>query len=199
MPDTMPSPEPWERQPGESNLWFSRFQRYLLAGPSRSLLGTVNGERTEKGQEKQSKVPGSWNQAFTRWNWRERAEAWDEHEMHRLQAARTQDVEEMNRRHIQEAQALQGKALQRLKDLHIEALSTGDVLRYLVEATKLERTARGEPETIEERRLTGKSGGAVVFSMEDAVTAEKELKEWQNDRLQSAGSEALLDGDPQVP
>jgi hypothetical protein len=163
------------------------------------LLGTVNGERTEKGREKQSKVPGAWNQAFARWNWRERAEAWDEHEMRILRAARAQDVEEMNRRHIHEAQALQGKAIQRLKHLNPEDLSTGDVVRYFVEGTKLERTARGEPETIEECRVTGKSGGPVTFSMEDAVTAEKELREWHHDRLQSAGGEALSDRGPQVP
>jgi hypothetical protein len=199
MPDTLPLSEPWERQPGEPNLWFSRFQRYLLAGPSRSLLGTVNGERTEKGREKQSKVPGSWNQAFARWNWRERAEAWDERVRHEAREAHAHDVEEMNRRHIQEAQALQNKAVQRLRDLKVEELSVTDTLRFVIEATKLERTARGEPETIEERRLTGKSGGPVTFSMEDAVTAEKELKEWHHDRLLSGGREELPDGGPKVP
>jgi hypothetical protein len=81
----------------------------------------------------------------------------------------------------------------------VDALDPADVLRYLVEATKLERTARGEPETIEERRLTGKDGGAVFFSLEDAVQADRELEEWHDDRLPATGGGALPQGDPQVP
>jgi hypothetical protein len=199
MTDDKPQPEAWDRQRGESNLWYARFERYRLAGPSRSLLGTLNSEMIEKGLLRKTRVPGAWNRAFERWRWRERAEAWDEQERHKLQAARAHDVEEMNRRHIQEAQALQNKALQRLKALELDDLSATDVLRYFVEATKLERSARGQPETIEERRLTGKSGGAVFFSFEDAVTAEKELQEWHNDRLQPSTGETLPEGNSQVP
>src|SRR5262249_16136143 len=133
------------------------------------------------------------------WRGRERPEAWDEQERRQAREAHAHELEEMNRRHIQEAQALQNKALQRLKALELDDLSATDVLRYFVEATKLERTARGEPETIEERRLTGKDGGAVRFSLEDALTAEKELLEGGNDRLQSRGGEVLPEGSPQMP
>jgi hypothetical protein len=193
------SSEPWDRQPGEPNLWYSRFERYRLAGPNRSLLGTVNGERSDKGATRKAKVPGSWNRAFAQWRWRQRAEAWDEHERRMAQAARVQEIDEMNRRHIQEAQALQSKALQRLRSLDLDDLSAPDVLRYFVEATKLERTARGEPETIEERRLTGSGGGAVVFSLEDALEADKEWQEWQNERWQASTGDTLPQGSPQVP
>jgi hypothetical protein len=199
MPDTVPQAEFWDRQLGEPNLWFGRFERYRLSGPKRSLLATLNAERTENGLARKTRLPGAWNRAFEHWRWRQRAEAWDEQERCKALAAHTQEVEEMNRRHIQEAQALQNKALQRLKDLHLDELSGADVLRYFVEATKLERTARGEPETIEERRLTGHNGGAVLFSLEDAVSADEELKEWHNDRLQPNGSDALPEGSPQVP
>jgi hypothetical protein len=199
MSDTMPPSESWDRQPGEPNLWYTRFERYRLAGPSRSLLGTLNSEMLEKGLPRKARVPGAWNRAFERWRWRDRAEAWDEQERHKVQAAHARDLEEMNRRHIQEAQALQNKALQRLKALELDDLSAADVLRYFVEATKLERAARGEPETIEERRLTGKNGGALAFSFEDALTAEMELQEWRNERLQPAGGDVLPEGNPQVP
>jgi hypothetical protein len=62
--------------------------------------------------------------------------------------------------------------------------TANDVLRYFMEASKLERSARGQPETIEEQRLTGKNGGAVVFSFEEALAAEAELQEWRHDRMQ---------------
>ena len=41
--------EPWEQQPGEPNLWYARFERYRLAGPSRSLLSNLNAERQQRG------------------------------------------------------------------------------------------------------------------------------------------------------
>jgi hypothetical protein len=198
MSNVVPQAEIWNRQPGEPNRWYARFERYRLAGPSRSLLGTLNAELTDQGKARQAKVPGAWNQAFRSWRWRERAEAWDDQERRQVREARAHDVDEMNRRHIQEAKALQNKALQRLQSLDLQDLSAADTLRFLVEATKLERTARGEPETIEERRLTGKDGGAVVLSLEEAVQADQELEEWENERLQT-NSHALPKGNPQVP
>jgi hypothetical protein len=71
----------WEQQDGEPSLWYDRFMAYLLMGPSRTKLGAVHlVEKAEKSREKQStKVPGAWNDAFNQWNWKERAEAWDEY------------------------------------------------------------------------------------------------------------------------
>jgi hypothetical protein len=159
----------------------------------------VNTEQAKQGKPRQTGIPGAWSRAFVRWRWRQRAEAWDDHERQKAREAHAQAIEEMNQRHIQEAQALQSKAIQRLKSLELDDVSATDVVRYLVEATKLERTARGEPETIEERRLTGKRGGAVKFSMEDAVSADKELETWQNDRVQPATGEPVPEGNPEVP
>jgi hypothetical protein len=197
MPATISQPDPWERQSGESNLWYSRFERFRLAGPSRSLLGMVNAEKAEKGKRRQVWIPGAWSRAAAHWRWRERAEAWDDHERQRARLAHAKEVEEMNRRHIQEGQALQSKGIQGLKNLEPDKLS--DALRCIVDGTKLERTARGEPETIEERRLTGKSGGAITFSMEEALEAAEELEKWQNDRLQPRGGGALPEGTLEVP
>jgi hypothetical protein len=187
MTDPLPQPQPWERQPGEPNRWYDRFERFRLAGPGRSLLGAVNAERAARGTRPTTSVPHTWAKNAKRWQWRERAEAWDEHERVQARAAHAQEVEEMNRRHIQEAKALQSKAFQRLKALDPEQFSPYDVLRYFVEAAKLERTALGEPESIAEQRLTGHGGGAVVFTLEDAVKASTELEQWHHD-LQAHGS-----------
>src|SRR5262249_20738934 len=186
-------------QAGEPSRWFARFERFRLAGPTRSLMGTVNAERAEKGSKKQGCVPGAWAEAARRWRWRQRAEAWDEHERQRAREAHAQAIEEMNQPHIQEAQALQAKAVQRLSSLELGDLSASDTIRYLVEATRLERTARDEPESIEERRLTGKGGGPIGFTLEDAVAADKELADWHNERLQPPGDGTLPQGNPQVP
>jgi hypothetical protein len=42
--------------------------------------------------------------------------------------------------------------VQRLKTMPPEELSSADLLRYAIEAAKLERLARGEPEAIHEER-----------------------------------------------
>jgi hypothetical protein len=199
-PQTAPeSPEPWERQTGEPNRWYARFERFRLAGSSRSLLGAVNTERQQAGKRSTRSVPQTWAKAAGQWRWRERAEAWDAHERRQARAAHAQQIEEMNRRHVQEARGLQSAGIGRLKSLNLEQMSPSEVLRFLVAAAKLERTALGEPETIEEQRHTGAGGGAVIFTLEDAVRADQELEEWNHDRLQPPGSGPLPEGDPQVP
>ena len=199
MADSAPQPEPWESQPGEPNRWYCRFESYRLAGPSRSIAATWTAEKAAKGSKRQTKIPGSWSRAAIRWRWRQRAEAWDEHERQKARDTHAREIAEMNARHIQEAKALQAKAIERLKSLELTDLSASDTVRYLTEATKLERTARGEPESIEERRLTGKGGGPIGFAIEDVVSADKELEEWQNDRVQPPGDGTLPEGNPQVP
>jgi hypothetical protein len=199
MDEDLSQLEPWEQQPGEPNRWYARFECYRLAGPSRSLLGAVNALRLPRGLTKSRSIPQAWAKNAKEWRWRERAEAWDLRQRQEARAAHLQEVEEMNRRHLQEAKALQSTAIQRLKSLDVEQLSPADVLRFCIESAKLERTVLGEPETIEEQRLTGKGGGPVTFTVEDAVRADQELEAWHHDHLQQPGSGPLPEGNPQVP
>src|SRR5215471_16350471 len=133
MDETLDQPQPWERQPGEPNRWFDRFERYRLAGPSRSLLGILNAERQQKGAARGRSLPQAWARNAKHWRWRQRAAAWDEQQRQHARLAQAQHLEEMNNRHIQEARALQSKALQRLKALDADGLSEAAVLRYLIE------------------------------------------------------------------
>jgi hypothetical protein len=71
----------------------------------------------------------------------------------------------MAERHAQEARGLQAKALERLRALRPEELGPADVLRYFVEAAKLERLALGEPETVAEQRY----GPVVLHIIEEVV------------------------------
>jgi hypothetical protein len=199
VPESQTTSEPWDRRPGERNRWYNRFERYRLAGACRSLLAIYNEERQKAGKGKATRIPGAWSRAAAFWCWRERALAWDEHERRQARDARARDIAEMHTRHIQEAMALQAKAVERLQSLDVQNMSPGDVARFLTEAVKLERTARGEPEVVEERRLTGAGGGPVQFALEDAVRADKELEGWQNDRVQQPGGAKLPEGSPQVP
>jgi hypothetical protein len=105
----------------------------------------------------------------------------------------------MAERHVREARGLQAKALERLRALRPEELSPADVLRYFVEAVKLERLALGEPEAVQRQELTGKGGSPLHFSLDDAVAAARELEDYENATVQRNGDETLPDRSPEVP
>lgn len=80
----------YERRKSEPIIWYSRFEEYRLMGPTRSILAIYKRECEKrvkrKGLEKAGKglikaVPSSWAVAAEKWQWRKRAEAWDEDEI----------------------------------------------------------------------------------------------------------------------
>jgi hypothetical protein len=140
---------PYERQPGESSKAFAAFVAFRDMGPDRSVLKAYR----QKTGKKQARQPGGlWNGWATAHDWHRRAEAWDRHLDQQAREAHEQGRREMGERHAKIAVALQEKAVQRLKTMKPEELSSADLLRYAIEAAKLERLARGEPEEIREER-----------------------------------------------
>jgi hypothetical protein len=83
------------------------------------------------------------------------------------------------------------------RSLYARAVSKGDertalaVLRDLAELQDLYPARKTE--------VTGKGGGPVRFSVEEAVTADRELEEAERDSVQRGGGEPLPDRGPQVP
>ncbi len=69
----------WDRQPTEPMKWYLRFERYLLMGPDRTLVGAYNSIREKETGIKRKYANGAWNTIARRWKWSERAEAWDAH------------------------------------------------------------------------------------------------------------------------
>jgi hypothetical protein len=184
---------PWDRQPGEPNLWFDRFERFRLAGPSRSLLAILNAERERHGKRKGRSVPTAWTKNARLWDWRARALAWDEHERRQTRARHAEQKAEMDHRHIQEAKAIQSKVIQRLKSLDPSELSPTDLARLFVPAVNVERIASGELAPLVEPSTT--RAGTPRFSMEEIVAAQKEVEDWENDRLRSDGTRTFPPGD----
>ena len=66
----------WERRPEEPTRWFARFNLYRLLGSSRSIDGAWRQEPKEK-TNKNGRAPDSWHKAAKRFQWRDRALAWD--------------------------------------------------------------------------------------------------------------------------
>lgn len=78
-PVAVPIDGPWFR-PDEPTLWAERFQHYLLAGPSRSILATYNGIGRDTELYGLAKtLPGSWFRHTQAWSWVARAALFDDH------------------------------------------------------------------------------------------------------------------------
>ena len=138
------TPLAYERQPGESDRAFAAFCCYRDLGPKRSLdeVGKrLYGDHTRRKRGSTGRVR-EWS---AKWNWRERGAAWDAHLDRQTCESQEQARREMGERHARVAVALQEKAIQRLKAMKLEELSSADLLRYAIEAAKLER----QPEAVE--------------------------------------------------
>lgn len=140
--------QPWDRISGESGKAYEAFVAYRDMGLTRSVRGVavvIGKSRT---------LCDRWS---SKWDWVNRAHQWDAHlgkerdkAWELAVVAPADELAEMNRRHAQMALDLQVKALDALRLIEPASLSAKDVLAYLVEATKLERQARGQPEQTEE-------------------------------------------------
>jgi len=69
-------PKPWERQPNETPRAFECFTAYLEMGQGRTLSAVY---RQKTGRTQAAKPAGSWNGWYYRYNWQERAIAYDDH------------------------------------------------------------------------------------------------------------------------
>lgn len=110
----MDEQRPWERQKGERNLWYDRFERFRLMGPTRSLRALYGAERAARGDAGRHSLPSSWSRAVETWQWVARAEAWDQAERERVQAEwreRQDSIRAADYGAGQELRALAGKIL----------------------------------------------------------------------------------------
>jgi hypothetical protein len=87
--------------------------------------------------------------------------------------------------------------LARRRNLYAKAVLAGDFRTAL-------SAARDEAELLnlyppQRHQLTGKAGGPLRFTLEDAVRADQELEKWQHERPQPGASRELPTGNPEVP
>lgn len=149
---------PWDRREDESGKAYLAFIGYRDMGTAK---------RSLKRLPSQIGRPDTYKPVVERWSvkyrWVERVTAWDDYQERVAREATLQEIEDMRKRHIQQSVGLQTKALQRLQTLTPSELSATNVLAFITEAIKIERLARGEPETIleERRKLTDDDAKAI--------------------------------------
>lgn len=121
--------QPWERLPGESLLWFRRFEQFRLMEPVRKIALVFQQEQRaqDQGEGKEglerTEAPGKWYTQAKKWRWDERAAAFDLHqakELEELIAAEKAKV-------ISEGYALMHKRIETLNMLAVRLVAmTGD-------------------------------------------------------------------------
>lgn len=59
-------------------MWYSRFLVFLDMGTSRTLLGALNSYEEKQRKAPSKSIPGAWNNQARQWDWRARADAYDQ-------------------------------------------------------------------------------------------------------------------------
>ena len=128
-----PDIAPWEQQPGESAKAFEAFAIYRDMSAERSV------RKVTQRLNKSLTLIGKWS---SRYNWPERARAYDRDLDRQAHAQAVRDVRSMTNRHIRIAMQLQAKALEALEQLNVATLSPKMQLAFLAKATEIERMNR---------------------------------------------------------
>lgn len=137
--------EPWERQPGETEKAYEAFLVYKNMGAGRTIVAV--GRRLSKSRQLMTR----W---ATRYNWKERVQAFDR-ENERIEQGRIQkERAAMIKRHIKMGLAVQGKALKALDRMDPESLTPGNIREFLRFGVMLEKETRA----VEERKQEAGQG-----------------------------------------
>jgi len=128
----------WHRQPKETDKAHEAFVVYRDMGGSRTLSKVARSLGKSKAQ--MLKFSG-------KWKWVDRCHAYDSHLDTKRLKAREDEIEKMNRRQIEMAMGLQTKAAEALINVNILKLDQAEIRRWIIDAAKLERLARGEADS----------------------------------------------------
>lgn len=152
----------YERQPRETDRAWQAFLFYRDFGIERTMEKVVDAYRQTFGAEgKRSSTLRILKRYSGQWGWRRRVDAWDrELDRHRRKMA-FHEIEKMRDRHVKLSQSMQSlgatelrkwleKCQQKVKDK--EVIKLREVIQLIEAGVKLERTTRGEPESIVEER-----------------------------------------------
>lgn len=126
----------WQCMSNETPRAFAAFSVFLEMGNERTVIGV--GKKLSKSRQ----IIDRWCQ---RYNWRERAQAWDAEQDALKREAMAREIIQFGERQANIGKLLQTKGIIRLQDMNIGRMSVRDAIACIVEGAKLERLGRGEP------------------------------------------------------
>lgn len=151
------SPKQWERQENESQEQYDLFCIYRDMKAQ-----SVDKKRTLERVQEQCGKSESWiTKLSSRFNWKERAEAWDA-ELDRIALEETKkemlkEIRQMRKRQAEAGKFMQIKAIKALSRIPEEEIKPGDISRLVDIGSKLERLARGDVGDVIEERNGGEA------------------------------------------
>lgn len=148
------TPEPWERQNGETQRSWGAFQIYRDLGTERSL---------QKAAEKLGKSRGLLEGWSSKFEWGKRVAAWDAEQDRIARREQLAEIKKMRKRHADLATAMLVKAAKALQRIPEDEVRASDVSRLVETASKLERISRGDVGDVIEERDGGQAVPAVQF------------------------------------
>ena len=155
----------WDRQEGESSLWYGRFDEYRLMGPERSVLSVVNRRRRDQSKRQAKYSPGAWLEKANTFKWKDRSEAWDESERQRQAALREEEADRLFENVEQAMKALYAKYSQRLQELDPDDIPAAVLAPHFLSAIKkLEEIYGRQP--IKKIEVSGPDGQPIALDLE---------------------------------
>jgi hypothetical protein len=171
-----PDRAPWEPQPGESSIWYTRFAEYLRLGPTRTMQRVRNNLCAQTGKT-DYKCGGHWSRAAQTWRWRERARAWDADQCQRYASERRTIEIALHLRRLEIYNEGMEMCLDVLRAANLADMTQdqaramfGQMSRFLI---KLLREERIECETY---RYLDDEAVTVDFTADDLIAAQRALQ-----------------------
>jgi hypothetical protein len=162
----------WQRQPDEPNKWYARFETYRLLGSNRSI------EQAFQIATSSEKRPGSiWYGNAQRWDWQQRAEAWDESEREQMRAVEAKRRFDARQRRLERIEQLQTQAYTALQSANLPDL-TEEFARMLIGSLRALFEAMMRAERLEYGDFVDNAPRETEFSADDLARAQQELERW---------------------
>lgn len=156
------TPDPWERQEGESTKAYEAFCTYRDMGRERSL------SKVAAKLQKSETLMGRWSGAH---EWVDRAAKWDDEqeriERETAQREQVEAIKKMRKRHAKLAENMLEKAASALAQIPEEEIRPADISRMVDIASKLERISRGDVGEVVEERDGGQAMSPVQIYIPD--------------------------------
>ncbi len=183
--------EPWERQTNEGAKQFRAFCIYRDLPTRQRSHNRVAREYFDLTEEtlrplspedirrKLSTANRQIDRWASKWRWTERVKAWED-ELDRINRQdQIQAMRAMNERHISIGVALQTRAVEKLGKMSLDDMEAYDVRLFAVDGIKIERLARGEPESI--TKVEGDAPPSGIISARELIDIIHAVKEEEPD------------------
>ena len=176
LPENTTHQNAWDKQPNEPELWYSRFDTYRSLGSTRTLESAFNAAK--RSERFSAARPGAaWHDAARRYQWRERAESWDEAERVKLRSAEQTRRFDAREQRIGVTRKLLDAALRVIEIAELPALEISEArdllptIRMLLrDALTIQRQEFGAPTT----DIDGKPA-LPAFTADDLIAAQRQL------------------------